>query len=219
MMNNSRVVTKDFIYEAIKHKIISGSLKPDENIIEEGLAREFEVSRTPLRGALQQLEHEELLVRKQNGRLKVAPISAAEARDIFNVRSMLEGYVARDAARHATKKDILHLKHLVRMIQEASEQGAESEQVEYGMQFHSYLYALSGNRTAAKILNLLNDHINRYRRLGLVGKSERLEGSLDDHALILEYIIDGDEKSAERTAQQHVTRSMEKAIEKIEQFS
>ncbi|WP_077325642.1 GntR family transcriptional regulator [Virgibacillus siamensis] len=217
-MSNSRVITKDYVYAEIKDKIISGSLQPDENIVEENLAREFDVSRTPLRSALQQLEYEELLVRKPNGRLKVAPISVSEARDIFNVRSLLEGYVARDAAKHATEKDKLYLKHLVRMLQESSEQGAETEQVKYGMQFHAYLYEISGNRTAAKILNLLNDRINRYRRLGLLGRSERIEGKKDDHALILDYIVNGDEKNAEHAAQQHVNRSMEKAVERIRTF-
>ncbi|WP_188456477.1 GntR family transcriptional regulator [Virgibacillus oceani] len=212
---NVRVVTKDFVYEQIKQKIITGSLQPNENVVEESLAKELDVSRTPLRGALQQLEHEELLVRKQNGRLKVAPISATEAKEIFMIRSRLEGLVARDAAERATKKDITYLKHITKMIEDAEVQGIQEDQVYFGMKFHTYLYEISGNKTATKLLNLLNDHINRYRRLGLINRAEQLDKNKDDHALILDYIEKGDLEKAELFAQDHVNSSMEAAIERI----
>ncbi|MFC4559322.1 GntR family transcriptional regulator [Virgibacillus kekensis] len=215
---NIRVVTKDFVYDQIKQKIISGRLKPDDNVVEESLAKEYEVSRTPLRGALQQLEHEELLVRKPNGRMKVAPITAKEAREIFMVRSRLEGIIAIDAAKHITRKDITFLKHIAYMIEECSEQGLHHDQVDYGMKFHSYLYEISGNKAATKILNLLNNHINRYRRLGLIDKTKRINKEVDDHALILEYIAMGEKNKAELAAQQHVINSMNAAIERIKEF-
>ncbi|MGM0943043.1 MAG: GntR family transcriptional regulator [Bacillota bacterium] len=213
-----RLGTKDYVYEEIKNKIICGQMEPNQDVIEKSLAKELEVSRTPLRAALQQLEFEELLVRKQNGRLKVAPLSITEAREIFEIRSILEGKIARDATKHATEKDIYHLKNITLLINKAKKQGLEDDHIQYGMEFHSYLYELSGNKTAKKILLTLNNHINRYRRLGLIQTTDSTENQLDDHALILDHMIKGDAHQAELISQQHVMKSLDTAIKKMEEL-
>ncbi|NRG43991.1 GntR family transcriptional regulator [Bacillus sp. CRN 9] len=93
----SRVSAKDIVYTKLKKGIISCEFKPGQAIIEDDLASELEVSRTPLREALQRLEIEELVIRQQNGRLKVAPVSVKEVKELFLVRSMLEGIVVLEA--------------------------------------------------------------------------------------------------------------------------
>lgn len=212
----SRMVTKDFAYLEIKKKIINGELKPDEDIVEENLAVELGVSRTPLREALHRLEYEELVVRKTNGRLKVASISVKEAEGIFVVRSLLEGVVAGDSARNASKKDIDHLKDIVKMIEKAIDEERNEDLIYYGTQFHSYLYSISGNQTVIKILNILNGHISRYRRLGLI--QNRLVDNEEDHGRILKYICNGDADGAEMAMRNHIQASMKTAIEKIKKY-
>ena len=89
-LGNSRLSTKDFVYFEIKKRIIEGVLKASQPINQESLASELEMSRTPIREALQRLENEELIIRQPNGRLKVSPISIQEVQETFNVRSLLE---------------------------------------------------------------------------------------------------------------------------------
>lgn len=212
----SRMVTKDFAYFEIKKKIINGELTPDQDVVEENLAIELGVSRTPLREALHRLEYEELVVRKTNGRLKVASISVKEAEEIFIVRSLLEGVVAKDSARNASKKDIDHLKDIVKMIEKAINEGRDGDLVYYGTQFHSYLYSISGNQTVIKILNMLNGHISRYRRLGLI--ENRVVHNEEDHGRILKYIINRDADGAEMAMRNHIQGSLTTAIEKIKKY-
>src|SRR6478736_666407 len=102
-LKNRRLSTKDFVYFEIKKRIIESVLKPDQPINEESLAAEVQISRTPIREALQRLEIEELIIRQPNGRLKVAPITTQEVNELFNVRSLLEGLITREATIKATE--------------------------------------------------------------------------------------------------------------------
>ncbi len=217
-MKNRRLSTKDFAYLEIKHLIINGDYEPDRNLIEENLAAELEISRTPLREALQRLEIEELVVRQPNGRLKVASISVQEVQEVFIVRRLLEGITARQAAEKATPKDIQSLSDLTRMIVDAAKEGRREDVVFYGSQFHAHLYDISGNRTVLKILNQLNDCISRYRRLGPLRSADRSRLAAEEHQRIFDLIAAGDAEGAELEMQKHIQNSLAVAVESIEVY-
>src|SRR5690625_2261069 len=110
-----KVSTRDFAYTEIKKLIITWTLSPEDPIVEDRLATQLDISRTPLREALQRLEMEELVVRQMNGRLKVAPISIQEVKEIFTVRSKLEEIVVSQAVNQATESDVHHLSNVTLM--------------------------------------------------------------------------------------------------------
>src|SRR5690625_5009872 len=169
MMNNvsqdRRLSAPDFAYQTLKNQIIGGTLAPDQPIVEQTLSTEREVSRTPLREAIQRLEYEDLLTRKANGRLKVSTISIKDVEEIFIVRSKLEAVAVEQAIDNMTEEDEKKLSHLTFMIEEMSKQKVIEEVVNYGEQFNKYIYQLSNNQTVIKILLQLNINIVRYRRL------------------------------------------------------
>lgn len=215
-IRNRRLSTKDYAFYEIKQKIISGELEPDQTVIEDNLAQDLEISRTPLREALQRLEIEELVIRQPNGRLKVAPISAHEVEEIFIVRSLLEGIAAKQATTKATPKDIQNLAKLTREIVEAAAEERMEDVVFYGSQFHSYLYEICGNRTVSKILNQLNDHISRYRRIGPLRNAGRGLAAADEHQRIFNHIAAKDADGAELEMRAHIQNSLASAAESIE---
>jgi DNA-binding GntR family transcriptional regulator len=214
-IGQQRLSTKDLVYYDVKKKIINGHFKPGEVINEERLAYELEISRTPIREALQRLVIEELVVRQNNGRLKVAPITIEEAQEIFQVRSLLEGLVTREATINATENDITKLQQLTQILVEAAENDQREFVVTYGSNIHSYLYTLSGNRTAIKILNQLNDHISRYRRLAPIEDDERSKIAAMEHQEIFEVISKKDYINAENLMKQHINKSLSAAITSI----
>ncbi len=213
---NRRLSTKDFVYFEIKKRIIEGILEPDQAINEEFLATELNISRTPIREALQRLEIEELIIRLPNGRLKVAPISIQEVKEIFNVRSLLEGLVAREATIKATSPDIQKLRQFTQLIVDAANNDRRDEVIYYGSEFHSYLYQISKNSTAIKILNQLNDHISRYRRLGPRKNNERSRNAAKEHQEMFEAISNKDHEKAEMLMREHINNSLEAAVLSIE---
>lgn len=210
-----RISAKDFAYFETKNKIVNNELYPNEIIVEENLSEELQISRTPLREALLLLESEELVVRQANGRLKVAPISVNEVKDIFIVRQKLEGILIENAIDNITDKDIEHLTYINIIIKEAKKNNQIKEVLKYGEAFHSYIYKLGENEVATKILHQLNDQIHRYRSLVQIQPDEN---SLQEHELIIKFIKEKNKQAAKAALEQHISNSLTSAIKSIEAY-
>lgn len=211
-----KVSTRDYAYAEIKQQIITGTLPPEEPIVEEQLSTQLDISRTPLREALQRLEIEELVIRQLNGRLKVAPISVQEVNEIFTVRRKLEELVVAQATERATERDLRKLTNITEMIEKNFREDNLEEILYYGGQFHSFIYDLSGNQTAVNILSQLNDHIHRYRRIIPTQAIGKLEKSLDEHRRILQCMMTKDVKGAVQAISEHIESSLQDAIASID---
>lgn len=205
----------EFTYNQLKEQIIDGTLVPNQPIVEQTLSKELEVSRTPLREAIQRLEFEDLLERKSNGRLKVAPISIKDVEEVFKVRSKLEAIAVNEAITNMNDEDIEQLTHLSFMIDQMHQQKVIKEVIRYGEKFHNYIYQLSDNKTVIKILSQLKDHIDRYRQLTPLNQSGENCESINEHHIILQHMIEGNGEEASNIMEKHIMQSMHSIIEKI----
>lgn len=212
-----KVTAKDFAYSQMKQWIIEGKLRPGQSIIEADISSKLEISRTPLREALQRLELENMVVRQSNGRLKIAPISVQEVNEIFNVRSKLEGIVTGEATEHASETDIKNLSAIVSSSKKAYQERNIEDILYYGAKFHASIYELSGNKTVMNILSQLNDQIHRYRRLVPNQNTDQIIEE-DEHQIILSYIADGDAEGAARAMQTHIENSLSAAVIAVEAY-
>ncbi|MFC5602481.1 GntR family transcriptional regulator [Sporosarcina koreensis] len=219
-----RRMSKDYAYYELKNKILNGMIQPDSDLVEGKLAEELDISKTPLREALQKLEVEELVLRQPNGRLKTASITVKEAEELFLVRSYLEGIIANKATKNATAEDIEILSSYCHRIRQATRYKDGEEILYYGKKFHNQLYEMSDNLTVVKILNQLNDHTTRYRRLitmntgDLLIGNNGLNGEVEDHTIILQHIINKERLEAENAMRIHIISSMSTAIEAIKRY-
>ncbi|WP_342430714.1 GntR family transcriptional regulator [Neobacillus sp. FSL H8-0543] len=214
-MDNRRLSTKDFVYYEMKKQIIKGILKPSQSFNEIKIASELGVSRTPIREALQRLELEELIIRQPNGRLKVAPISIQEAKEIYKIRGLLEGLVVKEATIKVTESEIQKLQMFTNLLIEAAENDLREDVVTYGSEIHSYLYQISDNHTAVKILRNMNDKISRYRRIGPNESIKRSKEAAMEHKQLTEAISIRDSTKAESLMKMHIKNSLAAAIESI----
>src|ERR1051326_9590051 len=94
----------DGLYERLRHSIVSGELRPSQRVLELELAAQLEVSRTPVREALQRLAGDGLVLSHRRGWI-VREHTALEIKEIYECRMALEGYAARLAARRARPQD------------------------------------------------------------------------------------------------------------------
>jgi len=214
-MNNRRLSTKDFVYYEIKRQVITGELKPSQSINEIKMASELGISRTPLREALQRLELEELIIRQPNGRLKVAPISIREAKEIFKIRGLLEGLIVKEAAAKIKEDELQKLQVYTDLLNEAAKNNQTDDVVNYGSEIHSLLYQISGNKTVIKILDNMNNKISRYRRLGPNDRMTRSKEAAFEHKNLTEAIAERNPIKAERLMKEHINNSLTAALESI----
>ena len=96
----------DQAYRALRDEIISGQLKPGERLTERHIASRLGVSPTPIREALQRLEHEHLIQRTDTRRIQVAEPSVHRLYELTLIEAALRGVGARLAAENATDREL-----------------------------------------------------------------------------------------------------------------
>lgn len=109
-------------YQKIRAHLLSGAVKPNEQLTEDRLAQITGVSRTPVREAVRRLEDELLLVRSESKRLFVADWSRDDIEEMFVLRQMLECHAAERAARRLSRAQVAELEAVNRALSDAIEQ-------------------------------------------------------------------------------------------------
>lgn len=213
----TRVSTKDIAYEQVKERIIRLTLKPGSTINRVSLEKEFGVSRTPMREALQKLEGDGLVVQQANGTFKVSPVSKKEVRELFKIRSKLEGILIEEAIDNLNQESIDHLTYLTDIIKVTSKLKSQDETEDYGYRFHAEIYRLSGNDTALILLEQLNDRINRYRNLAHNNKLG-IESSSHEHEVILKLMIEKNKEKAVEVLEQHIMDAQNSVVQSLDNF-
>src|SRR5512142_244050 len=97
---------RERILETIRDAIISGALKPGEKVAEPELAERYGISRTPIREAFRQLESEGYLTVIPRRGAVVSEFSQKDVEDFYAIKSILEGYAARQACIKLTDREL-----------------------------------------------------------------------------------------------------------------
>ncbi len=192
------------VYLRLRELIIRGRLAPGTRIIETELADRMDVSRTPVRSALQRLNQEGYVV-TQDGmrqtRLSVSPLTQDDAREIFGIVGEVEGLAARLLCRkneEARARTCARLQAVDHELLEAA--GAIPPQVErifdLFTRFHrTYVQAGAGPRLLS-LHGVVKPQADRYRRLYSSTQAGRIEASVEEHRAIVAAIAAGDEERA-----------------------
>jgi DNA-binding GntR family transcriptional regulator len=208
-LETKRRKTSDYIYAEIKRRIIELEYEPNEHLSEEFLAKAFDVSRTPLREALYRLGMERLVVKQSTGRIVVTRLTISEAEEIYQVREVLEGLVAREAALKMTPVLLTRLEETMHLMEAAADSSRYTDVIRYGSEFHQVLYEPSGNETAIHFLDQLRSRIERYRRIGGYKHPDyTAKFPVDEHRHILSLIQNKDADGTEQAMRMHIRRSL-----------
>lgn len=205
---------KGRVYKALKEQIINLDLKPGEVLSDRKLSEEFEVSRTPVREALNLLVKENF-VRHSSGRgFWVSEISLKNVADMYEVRKALEVAALKEAAKsevteHVEKIGEL-LNHHKRILVRFKPQGKFLEDAE----FHKALIMMSDNQYLQEILESIFNRIERLRSIGGLSQ-ERVKVALDQHLQIFSLFKKGLFFEAEEMLLKHIQESKDDIIHRI----
>ncbi|GGA28467.1 GntR family transcriptional regulator [Psychrobacillus lasiicapitis] len=212
-----RKLVKDNAYLGIKERIIGGELAPDQILTEDYLTNLLQISRTPLREAIQRLEFEEFIFRQPNGRFKVSSISKENAIEIYQMRGLIEGFIVRNATVKATSEDIKNLETIIEKTRLSILNSDPQSTVLYGNEFHGLLYNISDMHIPIKFLSMLNDHSLRYRLL--ISKSGVwYPNTVEEHQTVVEYMKQRNIEAAEMTIKLHIEKSLNSLLKKFNQI-
>jgi DNA-binding GntR family transcriptional regulator len=167
------------IAEWIGLAIIEGRLQPGDDLISLDLSRQFQTSRTPVREALLLLERENLVTVLPHKRARVARISLAEVREIYEVRAHLLMLVAELICKQAADSQIARLRELLPDMQEAAAQQDIDGYFWANIAFRETEADICGNRQVKRLLDSLGLRVLQLRHVSLA-QAGRLEESLQD---------------------------------------
>lgn len=134
---------RDFVVEIIREAILSGALKPGERLTQEELANHLEVSSTPVREALRQLETEGLIEYIPHKGVRVAELSVEDVREIFMIRSVLEALATRLAVPNLGHDELRKLEELHKQMVDLLSRDSLEQLGDVNRQFHMTLYKAS----------------------------------------------------------------------------
>ena len=191
------------VYDTVKVAILDLKLKPGSPLVEDELARQLGTSKTPVRDALLALERDGLVTKIPYKGTYVSELSNADAIEIFELRSVLEGLAARLAAGALTDADMAEAEHLLQLADEARFRGELTEASLLGEQFHQIILRRANNSRLYPILLNLDEQMRRLRLLSnqFVG---RLEKSALQHREILAALRGGDPAEVEAAMRAHL---------------
>lgn len=191
------------IRAALQEEIESGKLPPGSPLDERALAVRFQVSRTPVREALQQLAAHKLVRIAPRQGITVSRLSISQVRAIMEGIGELESTCAKLAARRVDDALRRQLDEALQLCQDAAVEGGTEEYAQANGRFHEVIYIGSRNPYLADLIRNARRQIHRYRLRDFVSKAQ-INQSLQDHRRIARAIQEGDEAAAAQQMLLHV---------------
>jgi DNA-binding GntR family transcriptional regulator len=187
----------------IADEIVSGALEPGTPLDEQELAARFGVSRTPVREAIRQLSASGLVsVRPHRGAVVALP-TPAQLNDMFEAMAELEALCAGLAARNMTVAERRGLEVLHNDLRLLVHQGDPASYHEKNEAFHAAIYAGSHNGYLAELTLMTRTRVAPFRRAQFRATG-RLGGSYQEHDLIVQAILRGDQPGAIEAMRAHI---------------
>ncbi|MCL7749232.1 GntR family transcriptional regulator [Halalkalibacter alkaliphilus] len=217
-MTSQKETIQIAVYESVKKALLNGEFKPGQRVIERELCESLEVSRTPVREALNRLVMEGLLENQAYKGILVPRLNVKSITDLVEVREVMEGLAARKAAENITKEGIKKLRAILDDSYKAMEDDNIRELVHINDELHNTIVEISDNQFVKETLQRLKYRIILARSTSLAVPF-RPEDTIKEHIEIINAIEQKDSESAEIKAKQHIINAGKVAIKALEESS
>ena len=203
----SRSVLADHAYTVLHGAILRGELSAGAPVRETELAAQLGISRTPVREALRRLFLEGFLTRTQTGSAIVSEVTPTLVREAFDLRKLLEGYAARQAAQVITPEDVERLEAVIAQAERLIAAEAWEQISQLNDQFHGAIEQLAHNSLLTKTTRGLREQIAAYGAF-VSGDMAQQTDFVQEHRALLAALAAHDSQRAEALAIQHLDGAM-----------
>ncbi|KIL46747.1 GntR family transcriptional regulator [Jeotgalibacillus soli] len=200
----------DQVHQTLKEMIIVGDYKPGERLYEAKIAREFEVSRSPVREAIRTLEQEGLLILDDRSRIFVYKPSIKDAVEIYECRQVLESLAVSLATQHAMEEEIMKIEMIISRSHElyiANHRDSPLEILHLNSAYHDAIIHASKNKRLEKQLENLRVLTFFYRSMNVENR-ERCKEIIYQHTMIAEHIRNRDKSAAAKAMHDHIATDL-----------
>ncbi|MDF2594491.1 MAG: GntR family transcriptional regulator [Clostridia bacterium] len=191
------------VFNAVRESILEGKYKAGDVLRETVIANELNVSRTPVREAIRQLELEGLVQSIPNKETIVAGVSKEDVQDIFMIRNKLEGLAGRRAAERITQEEIEQMEEVLALTAFYIAKNDIDHINELDHKFHDIIYKATKSKILKHMLSDFHSYVQNTRKESIAtpGRAKRL---LEEHTGIYDAIRERNAEKVEMLITKHV---------------
>jgi len=199
------------VYRALLESIVSGQIESGTQLRPEIIARRLEVSATPVREAMQQLEGDGLVTRLPYQGWFVREFTTQQIRELYEFRAAMEAFGARLACERITEEEIADLRHQQSVGEKALAAGDTDAYRVYNQNLHDSIMRAARNSYLSSVMGQL-----RLQSAMLSAKTIRIAGrpfrAIEEHGHLIEVIAKRDGAAAEQLIRAHILSALEDCI-------
>ena len=199
------------VFHRLREDILSGKYREGDELKEVAIGEELGVSRTPVREAFRQLELEGLIQIIPNKGAYVTGITEKDVKDIYMIRSLLEGLCARWACEHITDEQMEEMEENIYLSKFHADKGHLEQLAELDNRFHEILYEACNSKMLEHQLRDFHEYVLRVRKKTLAN-ANRGPKSNEEHEMLMEAIRAKDANKAEKLANMHMINAYENMV-------
>jgi DNA-binding GntR family transcriptional regulator len=211
----ARMMLGDEVYGALQQSILDGTFPPDARINAGELARQFEVSPTPVREALARLESDGLVEKLPlRGYRTTDLLDRTRLTELFELRLLLEPGSAASAAARRSATDVDDLAQEVEAGRSAiGEEDAYRLLSRHDVRLHDLVFRSAQNETVRQAYARTHCHLHTFR---LAYTGAYVADTVDEHEAIVRAITAGDPDEASATMRAHIERSRDRLMRVVD---
>jgi DNA-binding GntR family transcriptional regulator len=215
-ISRSALTLREQVEDKLRHAIADGVFKPGQRLVERELCELIGVGRTSVREAIRQLEAEGLVTTYPNRGPLVSTLSADDARHLYAVRALLEGYAGRMFAQTRTDAELDMLEAVYARFERAAGVSPPDRAFLLDSKADFYDVLLEGGRNpyAKQMLKTLHNRISLLRATSMM-QPGRLKSSVREIRKIVDAIRSGDAAAAEAACVAHIEAAAQVALDAL----
>lgn len=190
------------VYDQLVQAIVTREIGPEDRLVQEKLAAELEISRTPVREALLRLEKEGVLRVAPSGGFRLSKISEEETRDLYQARIGIEGQAARLLATRADVGVLDRLRHQI-ANSEALTDPTTYDYFVANRTIHRALVEAARNRFLLDMFDMIWGRAMAFHLFAAI-ENTAIEDSLGDHLALVEAVASADPARAFEAFARHI---------------
>jgi DNA-binding GntR family transcriptional regulator len=196
-------------YQFIKSKIIEGELQPLSDISEEALQKEFNISRTPIREAIQQLRKEGFVYIYPRKGTIVSEVTTDLIYEIYELRELNEPYIAKKACKHMSQEFLVNIREsFITPPKDILKEQLRRYYVDLDRKLHNEILEYCENRFLKSIMTNAYDH-NQRMRIKVAYYDKDYESTILEHVAIVDALLARDETKVGKAVTEHIYKSRE----------
>jgi len=206
-----------FISEDLEEKILKGTLKPGQRLIEAELCNAYGVSQTPLREALRILESQSYVTHEPRKGVFVTKVTIDDIEETYRIRANLESLATYLAVKKNNPEVLAILKKTHQQMIKVAAQKDVKAYIALNTKFHDTIINASQSKRLIQLLQTFVKQTERFR-LDILQNHEMFKSSIDAHENVIRLFESGDAEKAEKLRKKSILINVRTYIKKMKRF-